>query len=398
MFASLTPAPPDAILGLTEAFNADPSPAKVNLGVGVYKDEQGRTPVLATVKAAEVALAASETTKNYLPIAGEPEFGRRVEELLFAGWPVHRENRLRTAHTPGGTGALRLGAEFLAEIRRGAGLWLSAPTWPNHPQVFAAAGFTLREYPYYNSATRGVRTAEMFETLAQVPAGDVVVLHLCCHNPTGADLAPADWARMAELAKAQGWIPFIDAAYIGFGEGLNEDRAGLKAFADAGVDFVVASSFSKNMGLYRERTGALTVAAGSTEGADRAFSRVKRVARVIYSNPPAHGGLIARRILEDALLRSQWEAEVTAMRERIHHARTALADGLAARRPGQDFRFICRQRGMFSFSGLTPAQVDYLRAKKSLYMTKDGRINVAGVTPQNLDYVCDAMAAAMQEA
>lgn len=390
MFEKFQAAPPDPILGLTEAFISDPCKDKVNLGAGVYKDEQGRTPVLESVKAAEAALVVAETTKNYLPIAGEPEYGKCVQELIFGGWPILAENRVRTAHTPGGTGALRLGAELLAQAKKGSTVWVSAPTWANHASVFAAAGFVARDYPYYDPATRGVRTTACLDALRQVPAGDVVLLHVGCHNPTGADPDPAFWKDVAAIAARQGWTPFIDAAYLGFGDGLDQDRQPLAAFASAGVEALVAVSFSKNMALYRERVGALTVVAPSAAMADIVFSQLKRCARVLYSNPPSHGGLVARRVMEDALLRDLWHRDVVAMRTRICKARAELAGGLAARRPDVDASFITRQRGMFSFTGLTPAQVDFLRAKKSIYMTRDGRINVAAVTPGNVNYVCDA--------
>ena len=244
LFAGVGAAPPDPILGLTEAWKADPRPGKVNLGVGVYQDDQGRTPVLESVRAAATALVAGEESKSYLPIPGDPAYGRLVQDLLFPGKPILAENRLRTAHAPGGTGALRLGADLVAELGRRAGAWVSAPTWANHRQLFAAAGYAVREYPYYDPATRGVARERLLDALARIPAGDVVVLHIGCHNPTGADPDAALWAEIAAAAARAGWLPFLDAAYLGFGDGLAEERAPLDAFAAAGVDFLVATSFS----------------------------------------------------------------------------------------------------------------------------------------------------------
>lgn len=395
MFETVAPAPPDPILGLTEAFKADPNPSKVNLGVGVYQDDEGRTPVLPSVKAAETAVVGIEATKAYLPIAGDPEFSARVEELFFEGHAVLGENRLRTAYAPGGTGALRVGSEFLAGLRRGGVCWISQPSWPNHRGLFTAAGFEVREYPYYDARARGLDFDAMMGALRKASPGDLVVLHLGCHNPTGADATPEQWREIADCARAGGWMPFIDGAYVGFGDGLEEDRAPLARFLDAGLEFLVAASFSKNMGLYRERAGALILAGRDAQSAERAFGHVKRTIRVLYSNAVGHTVLTVSRVLTDRLLRTLWLAELTAMRERIHRMRAAFAEALAHRVPGADFSFIRQQRGMFSFSGLTPPQVEFLRSNKSIYMTGDGRINVAGLTAKNLDYVCDAVAEAV---
>ncbi len=393
MFEDLTPAPPDPILGLTEAFKADPRPEKVNLGVGVYQNAEGRTPVLEAVKAAEAVLLAGEKTKNYFPIAGEPEFGKLVEQFLFAPREVAHA---RTAQAPGGTGALRIAADFLAEISRERAVWATDPTWPNHRGVFGAAGLAVKSLPYYDAALRSVGFERYAEALEQVPAGDAVVLHLCCHNPSGADLTPDQWAVVAGIAARRGWLPLFDAAYIGFAEGLETDRSALLPFLDAGLELFIAVSFSKNFGLYRERAGALTLVAASAKGADAAFSRVKRVIRAAYSNPPGHAGSIVRTILEDSLLRDVWRRELTEMRGRIHAMREALSAGLARRVSDRDFSFIVRQHGMFSYSGLNADQVAWLRTERAIYMTADGRINIAGLTPANLDYVCDAIAEAIR--
>lgn len=396
LWNDVQPAPPDAILGLTEAFRNDPEPRKVNLGVGVYKDEAGNTPVLESVKEAERRLLETETSKSYLPIPGDPLYGEHVRELLFGPRSeIAASGRAVTAHTPGGTGALRLGATLLHTFHPGAAVWLSRPTWANHRGIFAAAGFELREYPYYDPETRGVDFDALHAALSEIPAGDIVVLHVCCHNPTGADLDDRQWRQIAALAAEKGWVPFLDFAYQGFAESLEADRRPLEHFAAAGIDFLVAGSFSKNFGLYCERTGALTLIAPDRRQAETAFSHLKRAVRVTWSNPPAHGGRIVTTILGDDALRRRWEEELAAMRDRIRNMRILLAEKLAARRPDRDFSFITRQRGMFSFSGLSDAVVDWLRANRSIYIVKGGRINVAGLTPRNIDYVCDAVADAL---
>ncbi|MDZ4199858.1 MAG: amino acid aminotransferase [Kiritimatiellia bacterium] len=390
MFESVQPAPADPILGLTEAFRADPRPDKVNLGVGVYQDAQGLTPVLDCVKAAEAAILAQETTKSYLPISGDPGYGRQVESLLFPDAPEAAE-RCCTAHSPGGTGALRVGADVLRDLGASSTAWVSAPTWANHKGVFAAAGFTLREYPYYQPESRGIGVDALLAALDQIPAGDVVILHAACHNPSGADPDPELWAAMAQTAARRGWIPFLDNAYLGFGQGLDNDRTALRVFLRTGIEFLVATSFSKNLGLYRERVGALSVIVRDRSARDPVFSRVKKIIRVLYSNPPSHGGEVARRVLSDAILRDLWLRELTTMRERIQAMRTALVEGMARRNARTDYSFVTRQSGMFSFTGLTAAQTAWLKKEKGLYMTSDGRINVAGLTADNLDRVCDAL-------
>jgi aspartate/tyrosine/aromatic aminotransferase len=389
MFESLTAAPPDAILGLTAAFQRDDNPLKVNLGVGVYKDERGRTPVLESVKAAEARILASADSKSYMPIGGSNEFERLTQELLFgADSPVIADKRVRTAQTPGGTGGLRVGADFLRKVRPGARVWVSRPTWANHKGIFASAGFPVEEYAYYNPSTRELDANAMMADLEKVPAGDVVLLHVCCHNPTGADLSLDQWRQVAGLAKAKGWLPFLDFAYQGFGDGVEADRAGLLSVAESCPELLIASSFSKNMGLYQDRTGAFSVVAGNEQQANFAYSHVEICIRVNYSNPPAHGGLIVTTIMGDDLLKAQWMIELEAMHQRIAGVRAELVEGLKQAGIKTDFSFIARQRGMFSFSGLDDEQVDYLRVKKSIYMVKGGRINVAGITPRNIDYLC----------
>ncbi len=397
MFNTLKMAPPDPILGLTEAFNADTDPGKVNLGVGIYQDDEGRTPALSSVKAAETAVVASETTKAYLPITGRPEFSSGVHAFAYGDHPAVKDGRVMTAYAPGGTGALRMGADLLQVVRRGGTVWVSSPTWPNHKGLFAAAGLEIREYPYFDPSRHGVDTGRLLEALDRIPAGDTVLLHACCHNPTGADLSLEDWKRVADCAKRRGWFPFVDAAYIGFGDGVEPDARSLGVWLDAGVDAMVALSFSKNMGLYRERAGALSLVAGDrAETAKIAVSHLKRVIRVMFSNAVGHASLTVERVLSDAMLRSLWLQELDGMRERMHRMRAEFAAGLNRRGAG-NFDFIRDQKGMFSFSGLTPAQVEHLKTQQHIYMTGDGRINVAGLSSRVMDRVCDAIAEAVRK-
>jgi aspartate/tyrosine/aromatic aminotransferase len=396
MFEQKSPAPPDSILGLTEAFKRDPNAAKINLGVGVYKDDAGATPVLHCVKEAEQRLAAEQTSKNYMPIPGAPEYGVLVQGLLFGeGGEVVQAGRARTAHTPGGTGGLRVGADTIKLLAPETTVWLSNPTWANHRGVFGAAGLRIAEYPYYDAATHGVDWEAMKQALRAVPAGDVVLLHVSCHNPTGVDLTAAQWAEVAGIATERGWTPFLDFAYQGFSEDLEADAAPLEAFTSRGIEFFVASSFSKNMGLYCERVGAITLVGATAEQAATAFSHMELVIRRNYSNPPAHGGAVVATVLRDETLRKLWVEEVAGMRERIKQMRAALVRGLQSRGVERDFSFIERQRGMFSFSGLNDDQVAWLREHKSIYIVKGGRINVAGITSRNIDALCDALVEAL---
>lgn len=398
MFNSILPAPPDSILGLTDAWKHDPNPLKINLGVGVFKDDAGTTPILPSVKAAEALILQSATTKSYMPIAGDPEYGTCVQEMIFgAGHEVVSAGRARTAHTPGGTAALRVGADFLNKVVPGATVWMSAPTWANHKGVFGAAGFKCADYPYYDAAGRGLDFVRMGEMLETVPAGDVVLLHACCHNPSGVDLDPTQWGVVAEIAARRGWLPFLDFAYQGYGDGLAEDRAGVLALAAVCPEFVIASSFSKNFGLYQDRTGAFTLVAGSAGAAASAFSNVEIAIRVNYSNPPAHGGLIVRTILTNETLRRQWVAELDGMRNHIAAIRTRFVADLAEHGVPGDYSFIARQKGMFSFSGLSDAQVRFLRERKSIYIVGGGRINVAGITSRNIEYLCSSVREALEE-
>jgi aspartate/tyrosine/aromatic aminotransferase len=396
MFDTILPAPPDSILGLTDAWKNDPNPLKVNLGVGVYKDDAGNTPILASVKAAEAAILVAATTKSYMPISGAPEYARCVQEMVFgAGHEILETSRTRTAHTPGGTAALRAGADFLKKAAPDATVWMSSPTWANHKGIFGAAGFPIADYPYYDAAGKGLNFAGMQEALERIPAGDIVLLHACCHNPSGVDLTVDQWRVVAEIASRRGWLPFLDFAYQGYGDGLEEDRAGVLTLAAVCPEFLIASSFSKNFGLYQDRTGAFTLVAGSAKAANDAFSNVEIVIRVNYSNPPAHGGLIVNRILSDAALHDQWQSELTAMREHIVATRALFVTALGTHGVPGDFSFITRQKGMFSFSGLSDAQVKFLRDAKSIYIVGGGRINVAGITSRNIEYLCTSIREAM---
>jgi len=397
MWKEIEAAPADAILGLTEAFKKDTNPDKVNLGVGVYKDDQGGTPILKCIKTAEQTLVETQTTKGYLPISGDPAYAANVQKLLFgADSEVIASGRAMTIHSPGGTGALRVGADLLKKFNPDAKLWVSTPTWANHKGIFGAARFEIEDYPYYNPETKDINFGAMLAALENVPASDVVLLHVCCHNPTGVDLSADQWDQVVAVAKAKGWTPFLDFAYQGFGSSIDEDRGTVEKFAAAGIDFLVASSFSKNLGLYNERTGALTIVSPTAAEATVAMSHLKATIRVNYSNPPAHGGLAAKTVLDDPALREQWVGELATMRERIVAMRSALVDGLAARGVEGDFSFIKKQRGMFSFSGLSNEVVAWLRESKSIYIVNGGRINLAGLTSGNIDYVCDAIAEALK--
>jgi aspartate/tyrosine/aromatic aminotransferase len=393
MFEKFTPAPPDPILGLTEAFKKDANPHKINLGQGVYKDATGNTPVLRSVKLAEERILQSEHTKDYLAIDGLPQYDRLVQELIFGGeHEIVAGKRAVTAQAPGGTGALRVAADFIAKMMPGARVWVSEPTWPNHPGVFRSAGLEVHTYPYFDAATNGVAYAAMLEAIHAMPRGDVLLLHGCCHNPTGVDLSGAQWEEIAGVVAERHLLPLIDFAYQGFADGLAEDAAGLRALARPGQELLIASSYSKNFGLYNERVGALTLVAGDEAAAQTALSHIKTVVRSNYSNPPAHGAAIVATVLGDPGLRSLWEGEVAEMRERINTMRHLFVETLNEKGVDRDFSFIARQRGMFSFSGLSPEQIKALRDRHSVYAVSSGRFSVAGMTEQNMDMLCVAIA------
>ncbi len=385
-------APADPILGLTETFNADTHPDKINLGVGVYQDATGKTPILKAVTQAETHLLKTESSKGYLSIPGVPELATHTQELLFgAGHAIIHESRAKTAQTPGGTGALRVAADFLLRAAPKATVWLSNPSWANHQAIFGAAGFPIKDYRYYAKASQGLDGEGFMADLEGVAEGDIVILHGCCHNPSGIDLDQTAWEAIATQAKAKNLVCLVDFAYQGFGEGLEEDRAGLHVLLNAGLPVLVTSSYSKNFGLYSERIGAITVVEETTNDAINAFSHVQAAIRAIYSSPPAHGGKIVATILGDGPLKALWTLELAEMRSRIKAMRQAFVQGMTDRQQVVNFDFINHQKGMFSFSGLTQEQVLKLRADNHIYIVDSGRINVAGITPANIDPLCDAV-------
>lgn len=392
MFETINPAPEDSILGLTVAFQKDSNPNKINLGVGVYKDGNGQTPVLATVKEAEERLLRSEATKSYLPIDGLAAYAALSQQIVFgSGHDILAAGRAATVQTPGGTGALRVAADFVRRISPQATVWLSDPTWPNHPNVFASAALQVQTYPYFEAETNSVAFDRMMAALETIPTGDVLLLHACCHNPTGADLSPQQWQAVAAVCAERGVLPLLDFAYQGFGDGLDEDATGVRFVAEQCRELLVAGSYSKNFGLYNERVGALTLVAANSEAAEAAHSHLKICVRTNYSNPPAHGGQIVAEILGDPDLRQRWEAELADMRNRINDMRHLFVETLDELGAGRDFSFIAQQRGMFSFSGLTPEQVQALRERHSVYVVGSGRINVAGMTEANVERLCSAI-------
>ncbi|MDH0448747.1 aspartate/tyrosine/aromatic aminotransferase [Shewanella sp. GD04112] len=393
IFSQVVLAPADPILGLTDTFKADSRQDKVNLGVGIYKDEAGQTPVLQSVKKAEALLLEQEKTKNYLGIEGVQTYNRVVQELLFGeGSTLVTSGRAATAQAPGGTGALRIAAEFLLRNTPSRTVWVSNPTWANHQNIFETAGLTVKEYGYYNASAHDIDFDGMMTDLANAQAGDIVLLHGCCHNPTGIDLTLAQWELVANLCADKQLVPLFDFAYQGFGAGIEEDAAGLRLVAAKVPELLVANSFSKNFGLYNERIGAVTVVAQNADEAVRAFSQVKRTIRANYSNPPAHGALIVSTILSDAALKALWVQELTEMRERIAQMRTLFVQSLKDEGVTQDFSFISRQNGMFSFSGLNKEQVARLKDEFGIYIVGSGRISVAGMTKTNMPVICKAIA------
>lgn len=392
MFESLKPVAMDPILGLMAAFRADDRTTKIDLGVGVYMNDQGHTPVMASVKEAEAQLMQLETTKSYQGIAGDPGYNQHMLELLFG--PEHSilsSGRVKTIQAPGGSGALRVGAEVIQRARPESKLWVGVPTWPNHIPLLGSAGFEIKEYPYYDRDTKQINADAMMETLRQVPAGDMVLLHGCCHNPTGADLTHAQWDLIADLALERGFIPFIDTAYQGLGDGLDEDAYGLRMMADRLPELLVASSCSKNFGLYRERTGSITFIAENSKQADIVASQAMSVARQIYSMPPAHGALIVSLILGDTALRANWETELTEVRSRIQSMRTLLTDSIQNNAAGVDFSHVQQQKGMFSFLGLNTDQLDQLRNEFGIYIVSSSRVNLAGINSSNIGYLSSSI-------
>ncbi len=397
MFTRLKHLAADPILGLMQAYRQDTNPNKVDLGVGVYKDTSGHTPILKCIKQAEAIRLKNESTKAYIGPPGEAAFNSQTQKLIFGeGHKVLQENRARTGQTPGGCGALRVAAEFLMRCNNKASIWVSDPTWDNHIPLLGSAGLNIKKYPYYDYENRTIRFDEMMQCLAGVKPGDLVLLHGCCHNPCGADLNGEQWKALTALAVEKGFTPFIDLAYQGFGDGIDDDVAGLRYLTERVDECIVASSCSKNFGLYRERTGSITVIAANSEQADAAASQVFNVVRSIYSMPPAHGAALVSIILQNEELTLQWHAEVAQMRDRINGLRRQLTAALHAQGVDRDFSFIEQQRGMFSFLGISEAQVKTLCDDYSIYIVNSSRINVAGINDQNIDYVAEAVAKVIQ--
>ncbi|CAG8864667.1 MULTISPECIES: amino acid aminotransferase [Pseudomonas] len=392
LFSAVEMAPRDPILGLNEAFNADTRTNKVNLGVGVYCNEEGRIPLLRAVVEAETIRAAQHVSRGYLPIDGIAAYDQAVQKLLFGNdSPLIAAGRVITTQAVGGTGALKIGADFLKQLLPNAVVAISDPSWENHRALFETAGFPVQNYRYYDAATHDVNRTGMLEDLNALPNGSIIVLHACCHNPTGVDLSPADWKNVLEVVKAKGHVPFLDMAYQGFGDGIDEDAAAVRLFAESGLTFFASSSFSKSFSLYGERVGALSIVSESKEESARVLSQVKRVIRTNYSNPPTHGASVVAAVLNSPELRAQWEAELAEMRLRIRGMRTQMVDLLAQKAPQRDFSFVGRQCGMFSYSGLTVEQVHRLRNEFGIYALDTGRICVAALNQSNIKVVTDAI-------
>ncbi|SAI42279.1 aromatic-amino-acid aminotransferase [Bordetella ansorpii] len=397
LFASVELAPRDPILGLNEQYNADTRPGKVNLGVGVYYDDEGRIPLLGAVRKAEVARVEAAAARGYLPIEGIPGYNKGAQALLLgADSPLAAAGRVLTAQALGGTGALKIGADFLRQLLPKSKVLISDPSWENHRALFERAGFPVGTYTYYDAATHGLNFDGMLADLKSAPANTIVVLHACCHNPTGVDPTAEQWRQIADVVKANGLVPFLDIAYQGFGDGLQEDASVVRMFADLDVTMLISSSFSKSFSLYGERVGALTVVAGDKEEAGRVLSQLKRTIRTNYSNPPTHGGTLVSTILNDAGLFAEWDRELAGMRDRIRLMRKQLVDKIKEHGATQDFSFVLKQRGMFSYSGLTSQQVDRLREEHGVYAISTGRICVAALNSRNIDVVAKAIAAVLK--
>ena len=395
MFSELQPRPADPILGLTVKFKADSNPNKIDLGAGIYKDEQGNTPVLDCVKAAEQLRVDGEASKAYINSAGSPLFIEKINQLILGEHKVIAENRIRTVSTPGGTGALRVAGEFIRTCKPGATIWVSNPTWANHDGVFTAAGLTVKSYPYYAYENKCLDFEGMLEALKQVSADDAVLIHACCHNPSGMDLDQQQWQQVAQVAREVGFLPVVDMAYQGFGEGLDEDASGLRLLADAVDEMIICSSCSKNFGLYRERIGACSIIGKSAEAADIISSVLMPTVRVNYSMPPAHGAAIVETVLSSPELTAQWHVELKEMRDRIGGMRQLLVDKLVEKGVTRDFSFITRQKGMFSFLGIDKDQVQRLQDEYSIYIVGSSRISIAAIAPDNVDYLAESIGAVL---
>ncbi len=392
LFSAVEMAPRDPILGLNEAFNSDTRPNKVNLGVGVYYNEDGRIPLLRAVAEAEQARIAAHAPRGYLPIEGIAAYDGAVQKMLFgADSALLADGRVVTIQALGGTGALKVGADFLKRLLPDATVAISNPSWENHRALFESAGFPVHQYAYYDAASHGVDRAGMLADLKALPARSIIVLHACCHNPTGVDLGIDDWKQVIEVLREKDHIPFVDIAYQGFGDGIEEDAAAVRLFAETGMTFFVSSSFSKSFSLYGERVGALSIVTGNRDESARVLSQVKRVVRTNYSNPPTHGATVVASVLNSPELRALWETELGEMRERIRKMRLGMVEQLAAKGAKTDFSFVARQRGMFSYSGLTAEQVERLRVEFGVYAISTGRICAAALNERNLGYVTDAI-------
>ncbi len=392
MLESLEKLAADPILGLTAAYNQDNNPDKIDLGAGVYKDADGNTPIFAAVKQAERLWHDEENTKAYIAQVGFEDFNSRIINHIFGRThPAVEDKRLCSIMAPGGSGALRIGAEMLNRCRPGTTLWVSDPTWGNHIPLLGSTGLNIRSYPYYDADSHGLRFDAMMNTLKQATKNDIVLFHGCCHNPTGVDLSREQWDSVAELAKKQGFLPFIDTAYHGLGTGLDEDVYGLRLLAESVDEMVIVYSCSKNFGLYRERIGAVIVMGASTEITEAGTSHITNIARQMYSLPPAHGGALVKTILQNPELYTSWKQELDEMRERINGLRSLFADTLAEKNAPSDFSFIKNQYGMFSFLGISKEQIQRLRDEYSIYLVGSSRINIAGISPKNIDYLTDAV-------
>jgi len=396
LFTAVEMAPRDPILGLYEQFAADSNPNKVNLGVGVYYDDDGKLPLLKCVQAAEKQMMESPKPRGYLPIDGLPAYDSAVKSLVFGAdsEPV-KSGRIATAQGIGGTGGLKIGADYLKKLLPNAKVLLSDPSWENHRALFTQAGFVVESHPYYDAAKKGINFDGMLAALNAAAEGTIIVLHACCHNPTGYDITSAQWDQVVAVVKARGLTPFLDMAYQGFGYGLQEDGAVVTKFVAAGLSFFISTSFSKSFSLYGERVGALSVLCQSREEADKVLSQLKLVIRTNYSNPQIHGGMVVATVLNSPALRAQWEEELTEMRVRIKAMRQKLVDGLKAAGVKQDMSFITTQIGMFSYSGLSKDQMVRLRSEFGIYGTDTGRMCVAALNSKNIDYVCAAIAKVM---
>jgi aromatic-amino-acid transaminase len=398
MFQHVEPYPGDPILGLNEAFQRDPRPGKINLSIGIYFDEAGRIPVLESVRRAEARLAAAVGPKPYLPIEGAENVRAAVQALLLgAGHEAIAARRVATIQSIGSSGGLKVGADFIARWLPGSAVWVSDPTWDNHRAMFEGAGLAVHAYPYYDPASGGLRFEAMLDTLRTLPPRSVVLLHACCHNPTGVDPTPSQWDALIPVLRERELLPYLDLAYQGFGDGIAEDAYAVRALAAAGVRAFVANSFSKSMSVYGERCGALSVLCADAGEAERVLGQLKAAVRRNYSSPPIHGGQLVAHVLDDADLRVLWEGELAAMRERMVAMRHALHDALAERLPGRDFGYLLRQRGMFSYTGLSEAQVERLRKQHAVYVLRSGRLCIAGLNRDNVRRTADAMAAVLAE-